>query len=314
MNQKLDINLRIRKLLFPLKVRTTHVWVRWLKRFLTRKLTLHRPSTYPFISGDAFRVLAKHIHDESATFDPLAVDDGDIVFLNTDFYKEFFETKHPYIKNKYVLISHNSDVCVSKELEKYIDEKILHWFSRNVTTSHSKITPIPIGLINSASNRIGKLSDLIRLIMSTKNIKKQPGISFGFSLVSGKDRVKVQTILKNHKLGKHILEYNQARYFAMMNTYSFVASPEGNGPDCHRTWEALYLQCIPIVPKSTFIEYFVSLGIPIYIIENWDALTSFDEHFLEKTYSEMSLSFKHPALYMDYWIERIQNECQNAFK
>jgi hypothetical protein len=32
--------------------------------------------------------------------------------------------------------------------------------------------------------------------------------------------------------------------------YAFVASPYGGGPDCHRTWEALILGCIPIVKSS----------------------------------------------------------------
>ena len=33
--------------------------------------------------------------------------------------------------------------------------------------------------------------------------------------------------------------------------YAFVASPPGNGFDCHRTWEALVLGCIVIVQNSS---------------------------------------------------------------
>ena len=32
--------------------------------------------------------------------------------------------------------------------------------------------------------------------------------------------------------------------------YAFVISPHGGGYDCHRTWEALVLGCIPIVKTS----------------------------------------------------------------
>ena len=33
--------------------------------------------------------------------------------------------------------------------------------------------------------------------------------------------------------------------------FAFVASPPGNGFDCHRTWEALILGCIVIVQNSS---------------------------------------------------------------
>ena len=33
--------------------------------------------------------------------------------------------------------------------------------------------------------------------------------------------------------------------------FAFVASPSGNGLDCHRTWEALLLRSIPIVKVQT---------------------------------------------------------------
>lgn len=313
MNQKIDIKLRIRILLSPVKNTIIFPFSRWLKRIVTKKLKLHRPSTYPFISGDAFRSLASHIHDESSTFDPTTVDSGDIIFLNTDYYKEFFETKHPHITKKYILISHNSDICISNDFEKYIDEKIIHWFSRNVTTDHGKITPIPIGLINTAFNKIGKTSDLPKLITATKDQIKQPGISFGFSLLSGKGRVELNTLLKNHPFGIHILEYNQTNYFKKMNSYSFVASPEGNGPDCHRTWEALYLGCIPLVTNSSFISYFKKLGLPVHIVESWTDLNTFDEEFLQNTYDNYSKHLSHEALYMDYWMHKIVEEQQKAY-
>ncbi len=37
------------------------------------------------------------------------------------------------------------------------------------------------------------------------------------------------------------------KVYARNCQYSFWLSPRGNGIDCHRTWEALYLDVIPIV-------------------------------------------------------------------
>ena len=39
--------------------------------------------------------------------------------------------------------------------------------------------------------------------------------------------------------------------FKRIGQFAFVASPPGNGFDCHRTWEALILGCIVIVQNSS---------------------------------------------------------------
>lgn len=57
---------------------------------------------------------------------------------------------------------------------------------------------------------------------------------------------------------KHITiedeELNRAELWRRHGRYSFVISPPGHGLDCHRTWEALALGCIPITlaPTPTF--------------------------------------------------------------
>lgn len=68
-----------------------------------------RPGSAPFISGDGFRALAKHIHDETQTFDPSAVKSSDIIFMNADLIETYFQEIHPKISASYRLITHNSD-------------------------------------------------------------------------------------------------------------------------------------------------------------------------------------------------------------
>jgi hypothetical protein len=113
--------------------------------------------------------------------------------------------------------------------------------------------------------------------------------------------------------GFHVFEKTQSAYFKKMSTYSFVASPEGNGADCHRTWEALYLQCIPIAKENYFINHFKELGMPILTIKNWDDVEKFDKEYLDTQYAQLASGFNHPALFMDYWIECIIKEKQKLF-
>ena len=55
----------------------------------------------------------------------------------------------------------------------------------------------------------------------------------------------------------------------------FVVSPPGNGSDCHRTWEAIYLGCIPIVLKDSWP--FSHLELPILALETWSDLYFIDQ-------------------------------------
>ena len=48
---------------------------------------------------------------------------------------------------------------------------------------------------------------------------------------------------------------------------AFVVSPRGHGYDCHRTWEALALGCIPIVKHSPIDHVFDHL--PVLIVREW---------------------------------------------
>ena len=43
-------------------------------------------------------------------------------------------------------------------------------------------------------------------------------------------------------------------YYLNLKKSKFCICPEGNGPDCHRLWESLYLDVIPICKRSIFFE------------------------------------------------------------
>jgi hypothetical protein len=64
------------------------------------------------------------------------------------------------------------------------------------------------------------------------------------------------------------LPFNQ--YLEEVAKSYFVISPNGNGVDCHKTWESLYLKSIPIVTKSINVDFYKNY--PIIIINDWSEL------------------------------------------
>jgi hypothetical protein len=81
----------------------------------------------------------------------------------------------------------------------------------------------------------------------------------------------------------------------------FVVSPEGAGFDCHRTWEALLLGCIPIVKRSLVTDLLERL--PVLIVDEWaqvrrERLQSFLVELGRKT-------FDYSNLFREVWMRRI---------
>ena len=85
--------------------------------------------------------------------------------------------------------------------------------------------------------------------------------------------------------------------------YSFWLSPRGSGLDCHRTWEALYLDIIPIVWNNSLNILYEEL--PVVVINNHLEL---NEQFLRTKLKEISMKklskekiYKYEKLRNAYW-------------
>jgi len=71
-----------------------------------------RRSSSPFISGDGFRAACPHICDDSnrCRFSPESVENGDCIFVKSDFFEFFARDVTSRIKGKYVIVTHNGDL------------------------------------------------------------------------------------------------------------------------------------------------------------------------------------------------------------
>ena len=56
-------------------------------------------------------------------------------------------------------------------------------------------------------------------------------------------------------------------YRELILNSKFVISPPGNGPDCHRTWEAIYLGAVPIVLQKYWP--FGHMNLPVLVVNDW---------------------------------------------
>jgi len=264
---------------------------------LERFPSIYRPSSKPYISGDTFRKVADFIFDETATFNPQQINHGSIVFLNPELLDIYFHTHHKNITEKYYLITHNSDINISEFVDKYLDEKIIHWFAKNLDKNIPNTTLIPMGLENLRRLRYGR-----KKWFKSKETKKTKMILCSYDNFKNFDvRGGLQNVLNENSHIDYLNFKNAEEYFINLRNYRFVICPEGKGVDTSRIWEGLLLNVFPIFKKNSFTVKLKEIGIPGIYLDNWNDLKSYDEDHLIRKYDSL-ITTNHPRLYeFDYW-------------
>jgi hypothetical protein len=282
-----------------------------------------RASSAPFLTGDTLRNSCQHILDEESEMTPEAVKEGDLVFVrgSRDMLSDFFKNYHPRIKNRYRLITNNSDHDAPGLFSKYLDDvKIIKWFAANATGySHPKLFPVPRGVPNQYVGS-GSFDVLLKVAPLKENTDRPILAYMNFSIYTYpternlvintfKDCSWVFYPLRNSDsygtTGKRFLSHirTQEEYLTELSESKFVLSPRGNGLDCYRTWESLTMGAIPIVTTSDLDSMFSEL--PVLIINDWKEVT---EEFLNQKYEEFQNGvYNEDKIYADWWLNYIRN-------
>lgn len=95
------------------------------------------------------------------------------------------------------------------------------------------------------------------------------------------NRQKIVGTLRGNNI--HNRSLDSQVYFLELPSYKFIISPEGNGIDCHRHYEALLAGCIPIVEHNDLIEGKYK-NCPILYTTDYTEIT---HEYLQKKYEEM---------------------------
>jgi hypothetical protein len=249
--------------------------------------------------------MADHIYDE--THSEVLVNrlrPGEIIFIATHLAGDFFCNYGSRIDVPYTIITHNSDMAVGKALISLMSRNVLAWFAQNNTYAHERVIPIPIGLENLHHLRAGIPAKFTALGQGPTRTKNRILVSFKIA-TNKEERTRIYHVASQAACAECLpMWLDQDTYLRTLSEYRFVLSPPGNGLDTHRTWEAMYLGVIPVVGDSVAMRSFEALGLPVWILRNWDDLRAIREEELDAKYEQWRPRFSNPALYLEYWQRR----------
>lgn len=216
-------------------------------------------------------------------------------FVKTDFIDLFFSKYKP--KTDFIILTHNSDYHINYRHLNYLNDPFLKkWYAQNVDLFHEKLSSVPIGIANEKWPH-GNM-DILKKIIGEENMKDNL-VYVNFSVHTNmSERSKCLSHIKNQ--GLQLSEKKDfENYLRDVSKSYFVISPNGNGVDCHKTWESLYLKSIPIVTRSTNINFYNKL--PIMIIDDWE---TFNMNSLSlDSYKKIWNNFKIDNLNVDFFLK-----------
>ncbi len=289
---------------------------------------LNHPGQYPFPTDMTFRHFANHTIDQMTEFfDPDLVQKADTIYL-ADFYISWFiKYIHPKIKYPYILISNDSD-CSHPDTgvwdyeEKWgwspsvhairtllYDPKVAAWFCKNMIISrHPKIIQIPIGQQIIYWRNPTFQEDLSFSI--EQNVDKSHLLYMNMQLASHPIRPILYDLFKDKPYCLTKGSTAPLEFYHNLASSKFVLAPPGYGPDTVRFWEAIALNCIPVVEHSDLDDLYADL--PTLFVYDWKEI---DETLLLTEYDKIQKAKpKKDKGFFDYWANKIKAYQENIKK
>lgn len=255
-----------------------------------------------YIHGDRFAEIADWSFNNDVEIGNLVPFGRDgIVFCCTHYAERIFSHLAKE-SSRFVLITHNSDQNVTADLYAKKPANVVHWFAQNVVIERDDLTPIPIGLerqgIVPTRDIAGSMQSQID--MGRPTLQRWCYLNINPD-TNDQERRRVLRALRWKMLfvttRTRRIAYPQ--YVAEIASHRFIISPPGNGVDCHRTWESLYLGSVPVVKDSACMRAFATAG--LMVVPDLACLSK--RNLVD--YAAEPMEADHQLLRMSYWRQRV---------
>jgi hypothetical protein len=248
---------------------------------------------------------------------------GAVVYVHGSALADWVVRFLPLLRNPIVLVSGDCDETMPRDVfsserafSAFVENPMIsHWFSQNLLVSHPKCTRIPIGLDyhtlterdfwwgpratpREQEDELLKIRDKAWLWES-----RQPNVfcNFQFEMNAKLGQDRRDAIAQMNPAATFFADRMSRREtWAEQAKFQYVACPTGNGFDCHRTWEALALGCIPIVKRSGIDPLYC--GFTMLIVDDWSEVTP----ARLKRETGPSVWLARHQLRLAYWVDQIR--------
>jgi len=247
-----------------------------------------------FISGNGLAARCRYV----LNYDTFKLNDeveNDWWFCNPEFLEYFFRQLAP--REPFVLFTHNSNVDrpIGTQFASRLDRpELTAWFATQAALRHPKLFSFPLGV----GNHVKCKGEVLKQVQQQRIAKSR--------LFEASFDVRTNTSERRYCIEQTGIEPEPKRpaaeYYERLASSYFCLSPNGNGVDCYRTWQALSLRTIPVVTRSLLTEQHPDL--PMIVLEDWAQFRSID--FSPELYEEIWGGWNPECLGLDEYLQRVE--------
>lgn len=233
--------------------------------FVSKLFEIKKSRDYMTLFIDNIRLYKRHIVEVSEADRPYVnelMENSDLLKLCSNF---------PNIK--FIIFTNLEDTPTDEFIFNCIPENVLCISAVNAISYGDKVIPAPYGIqrkMNLQDNRSDILekylhylppsnfSNLLYVSHNENSNLERKGLK---ELFYGKDWVKVDN--------------NRVDYSTFLDNLwksKFMICPKGNAIDCHRNWEVLYMQRVPIMKRHSYLEVLFK-NYPVLFVNDYSEVT-----------------------------------------
>ncbi len=253
--------------------------------------------------------------------------DGDLVWVKLSWLKSFLRQVLPLMRAKFVLATGDSIASVPSEVMSEAEEilgytNVIHWFAQNCDRVgfRGRISPLPLGIdfhtlserphwgenILSSQQQEQILQSIRRALPPARERIRKVYLDFAWQPAGFRASDRRQEIVEKLRTNECVFfqkgALRRSKMWQKWGQYAFILSPHGRGLDCHRTWEALALGHIVLVPPSPLDCLYE--GLPVIPIKDWNEITSQNLEAWLSSYSGCKIEEK--KLRSRYWVSKMR--------
>lgn len=255
-----------------------------LYRGLRRRVNRGKPlDSFPFLSGDSY-FYSCQFYFESGKIRKVSSKPGRrqrdrslfVRMSELDSFFLFLEENRDKSYSDFMLVLHNGDDSISEDFLRILKIRFRKILAVNLIEDSRESSAIPIGLENRNYFTNGIPGDFEKLITSgLKPSENRPTLLLeAFSLHTNRPERETCSDIASQLGSTKLHRAAPVEYRRALSESRFVLSPAGNGFDCHRTWEAMYLGAIPILRRVHWP--FIKQSLPVLIVDEWEDLLGLD--------------------------------------
>ena len=166
---------------------------------------------------------------------------------------DMLKTCAAFPDTNFVIFTNLEDTPITDDIHELIPDNVKGIYGVNAVGFGGKVHPFPYGvqrIIHPSDNRIGILHEMME-----KDVKPSKLLYINHAEHTNiSERGNIREKFEKLKYATVDSRVSYDIYCQQILNHKFMICPQGNGVDCHRNWEVLYLKRVPIMKRTPYLE------------------------------------------------------------